>query len=83
MLWNIMIVHLLGLMSPGPDFFYVSKPLPVIRAVMHFVQSSALRWGSVLGNFCFVRISHSVCYQPVMARHCGLVGRKLPCLYRL
>ncbi|AEC16171.1 MULTISPECIES: LysE family transporter [Gallibacterium] len=25
MLWNIMIVHLLGLMSPGPDFFYVSK----------------------------------------------------------
>lgn len=25
MLWNIMLVHLLGLMSPGPDFFYVTK----------------------------------------------------------
>lgn len=25
MLWNIMIVHLLGLMTPGPDFFYVSR----------------------------------------------------------
>lgn len=25
MLWNIMLVHLLGLMSPGPDFFYVSR----------------------------------------------------------
>ncbi|MFC0323004.1 homoserine/threonine efflux transporter [Gallibacterium melopsittaci] len=24
-MWNIMIVHLLGLMSPGPDFFYVSR----------------------------------------------------------
>ncbi|WKT01010.1 LysE family transporter [Gallibacterium salpingitidis] len=24
-MWNIMLVHLLGLMSPGPDFFYVSR----------------------------------------------------------
>ncbi|MFC0308524.1 LysE family transporter [Gallibacterium trehalosifermentans] len=24
-MWNIMIVHLLGLMSPGPDFFYISR----------------------------------------------------------
>ncbi|MCF7528850.1 LysE family transporter [Neisseria lisongii] len=25
MLWNIVIVHLLGLMSPGPDFFYIAR----------------------------------------------------------
>lgn len=25
MLWNILFVHLIGLMTPGPDFFYVSK----------------------------------------------------------
>ncbi|QDJ12792.1 hypothetical protein CEP45_02570 [Mergibacter septicus] len=25
MLWNILFVHLIGLMTPGPDFFYITK----------------------------------------------------------
>ena len=29
MIWNIILVHLLGLMSPGPDFFYISRTAAV------------------------------------------------------
>lgn len=25
MIWNIIIVHFLGMMSPGPDFFYIAR----------------------------------------------------------
>ncbi|PSJ79630.1 LysE family transporter [Neisseria iguanae] len=25
MIWNIIILHLLGMMSPGPDFFYIAR----------------------------------------------------------
>ncbi|STZ75965.1 LysE family transporter [Bergeriella denitrificans] len=25
MLWNIAVIHLLGMMSPGPDFFYITR----------------------------------------------------------
>ncbi len=25
MIWNIIIIHLLGMMSPGPDFFYIAR----------------------------------------------------------
>lgn len=38
MLWNIMIVHLLGLMTPGPDFFMSAVLQPVIHEKALFVQ---------------------------------------------
>lgn len=25
MIWNIIIIHLLGMLSPGPDFFYITR----------------------------------------------------------
>ena len=37
---HLMIVHLFGLMTPGPDFFYISR----ILAVTLFALLLALLW---------------------------------------
>lgn len=64
MIWNIIIIHLLGMMSPGPDFFYIARTaalhgrknavfavLGIVTGVMFWAAATMLGLSLILKTF--------------------------------
>lgn len=64
MIWNIIIIHLLGMMSPGPDFFYIARTaalhgrknavfavLGIVTGVMFWASATMLGLSLLLKTF--------------------------------
>ncbi|WP_416192650.1 LysE family transporter [Neisseria sp. CCUG12390] len=64
MIWNIIVIHLLGMMSPGPDFFYIARTAAlygrknavfavfgIVTGVMFWAAATMLGLSLLLKNF--------------------------------
>ena len=63
---NLMIIHLVGLLSPGPDFFYVSR----ISAMSSRREAIGGVIGITIGVLIWATARHYFCHHANYSRHC-------------